>query len=195
MNRNSYGEQSRNYGHSEFLPHCHSSMLSATVRLTLEFPRKFPRWVRRSASAAGRQLKKSIAYCIKNLPRLRTLRPRRPGGVLSDRKCPGTGQSSGIFTSANKATRADHEARSDNLVTYSNATTRDTSRVSARCSRNAIRDRVRIWYKVAKVLDFGIRRPPYNHGRSLPSPAPDSRWHPNSRSFRSGRRRWRARDP
>ena len=43
---------------------------------------------------------------------------------------------------------------SDNLVTYSNATTRDTSRVSAHCSRHAIRDRVRIWYKVAKVLDF-----------------------------------------
>ena len=173
-------------------------MLSTTVRLTLELPRKFPRWARRSASAAGRQLEKSIAYCIINLPRLRTLRQRRPGGVpppfLSDRKCPGTGQSSGIFTSANKAPRADHETMSDNLVTYSNAITRDTSRLGPPAQERRFVASAH-WYKVAKLLDLGIRWPPYNRGRSLPSPAPDSRWHPNSRSFRSGRRRWRARDP
>jgi hypothetical protein len=46
-----------------------------------------------------------------------------------------------------------------------------------------------------KLLDLGIRwPPPYNRGRSLPSPAPDSRGHPKN-SFRSWRRRWRAPDP
>jgi hypothetical protein len=49
MSRDRDGEQSRNYGHSEFLPHWYFSMLSTTVRLTLELPRKFPRWARRSA--------------------------------------------------------------------------------------------------------------------------------------------------
>jgi hypothetical protein len=48
MNRDRGGEQSRNHGHSEFLPHCHFSMLSTTVRLTLDLARKFPCWAARA---------------------------------------------------------------------------------------------------------------------------------------------------
>jgi len=62
MSHDRDGEQSRNYGHSEFLPHWYFSMLSTTVRLTLELPRKFPRWARRSASAAGRQLTEAADF-------------------------------------------------------------------------------------------------------------------------------------
>jgi hypothetical protein len=43
MNRDWRGEQSRNHGYSEFIPHCHFSMLSTAVRLTLDLSRKFPR--------------------------------------------------------------------------------------------------------------------------------------------------------
>jgi hypothetical protein len=93
-------------------------MLSTTVRLTLELPRKVP------------SLGETFSF---------------------DRKCPGTGQSSGIFTSANKAPRADHETMSDNLVTYSNAITRDTSRLGPPAQERRFVASAH-WYKVAELL-------------------------------------------